>query len=198
MSSNSLRAAAVFFVLVAVGVAGRFLFHDTDQFYRPNFTPTVAVALFAGFYFRRMSVAMLVPLTVMAISNLWIESYGSWGVMVTVYLALCFPVLLRGLFRHGGETPVGTGLRIATGVLAPSLVFYLTTNLAVWCFQTYYPPTFAGLVECYYYALPFYRWFLQGDLLFIPMTFGSYAAVRYLAARSETQAEASPALTLSR
>ena len=180
MSSNTIRTAAVFLLLVSIGVAGRFLFRDT-----PNFTPTVAVALFAGFYFRRMLVAAAVPLAVMTLSNLWIESYASWGVMITVYLAFCFPVLLRGLFRKPGRSGVSTATRVATGVLAPSLVFFLTTNLAVWWFQSLYAHTAAGVVSCYVYAMPFYGWFLQGDLLFIPMVFGVYAVAKHFAADRE-------------
>lgn len=188
MSSNSIRTAAVFLLLVGIGVAGRFLFRDM-----PNFTPTVAVALFAGFYFRSMLVAVAVPVSAMLISNLWLESYGSLGVMFTTYAAFCFPVLMRGLLRKPGKSHVSTAMRFATGALAPSLVFYLSTNLAVWWCQSMYAHTAAGLGTCYYYAMPFYRMFLQGDLLFIPMVFGTYAVARYLAAQSQ----ASPARELS-
>lgn len=194
MSSNTFRAAAVFIVLVTVGVAGRYVFLERPGFYTPNFTPTVAVALFAGFYFRRLGVAMLVPLSVMAISNLWHSGYASWGVMATVYASLCFPVLLRNLIRQPGKSWQSTALRIVTGVLAPSLLFFVTTNLAVWCFQSIYPHTAAGLATCYLQAVPFYRWFLQGDLLFVPMVFGTYAAVRYAVGLWQAKREATVVL----
>ena len=51
----------------------------------PNFTPLAAIGLFAGFFFPRRVVALLVPLTAMVISNLCLKSYGSWLMLATVY-----------------------------------------------------------------------------------------------------------------
>ncbi len=175
MSLNSLRAVAVFFLLVGIGFAGRFL-SDT-----PNFTPTVAVALFAGFYFKRAMVAAAVPVFAVALSNIWLPHHSNLAVMITVYFALSMPVLLGGLLRRSGKTRLGTAARIATAALVPSFAFYVSTNLAVWWFDTIYAHTTAGLVSCYVHALPFYRAMLQGDLLFIPMIFGAYAAARVVA-----------------
>jgi hypothetical protein len=71
--------------------------------------------------------------------------------------------------------------RWGTCLIAPSLVFYLTTNFAVWLFNGIYPHTAAGLVECYVLALPFYGFSLAGDLVFVPVVFGAYQMARAIA-----------------
>ena len=64
----------------------------------PNFSPTVAVALFAGFWFARRPAAVIVPVAGLALSDMWLGAYAP-GVMLTVYAALLLPVLLRGVTR---------------------------------------------------------------------------------------------------
>lgn len=156
---------AVFLALVALGVAGRFWFRDI-----PNFTPTTALALFAGFYFARRWVAAAVPLSVMALSNLWLPSYQSGVEMMVIYAALALPVLLGPFLRQGRW--------VAVSALVPSLFFYVVSNFAVWACGTMYSHTAAGLLECYYNGLPFYRWMLGGDVFFGAIVFGCYALAR--------------------
>ncbi|REJ64662.1 MAG: hypothetical protein DWQ31_20440 [Planctomycetota bacterium] len=181
ISASRVQACLAFLLLVGLGTAGRLYFET------PNFTPLAAVALFAGYYFRHRLIAVAVPLFTLALSDLFMSRHASWGVMVTVYLALCFPVLLGCWLRAPRSTFAQLPLRTAAALLLPSLVFYLSTNLAVWFFDTLYPTTAAGLAACYVQALPFYRWFLQGDLLFIPLVFGAYLASSRLVAATKVR-----------
>ncbi len=151
--------------LVALGVAGRFWFRDI-----PNFTPTTALALFAGFYFSRRWMAAVVPLSIMVLSNLWLPSYQSGVEMMVIYAALVLPVVLGHLLRQNKWMGVAA--------IAPSLFFYLVSNLAVWGMGTLYARTPEGLLECYYYGLPFYRSMLLGDMIFGAVIFGAYALAR--------------------
>ena len=160
----------MFFVLVALGAAGRWLFRDI-----PNFTPTAGVAVFAGLYFRAPIMAFLVPLAVMVVSNLGIQSYGNWGMLTVVYAALLFPVALsRVLSRTTSNRrrlrPMGM---VACGVL-PSIFFFIVTNFAVWYGGGLYPLTWAGFVTCFTQAIPFYHFTLLGDLLFVGIALVSY------------------------
>ena len=177
MNRDSIRLAVVFISLIVVGVIARFVFLAT-----PNFAATAAVATFAGFYFASRRVAMLVPIAVMAISNLWLDSYASWGVMLVVYASFLFPALLSHEFSSGrrSERRIGT---VALGVcaVAPSLLFFVTTNLAVWAFNGYYAHTAAGLVQCYVQALPFYGFNVAGDLLCTTAIFGTFFFARWYA-----------------
>lgn len=150
------QMAMTWVALVAVSVAGR-------QF-RPTYgvTPLAGAAIVAGAVFPNPLVAATVPVTALAVSNVFQPGYGtSIGSIVTaavVYAALAWPVLLGSLAsRRRGM--------LVMAALASSLVFYLTTNFAVWCFSDVYERTPAGLLACYVAALPFYRWMPVGDVV---------------------------------
>ena len=189
LASQGFRDGCLFVVLVLLGVAGRFVCLDI-----PNFSPTASIAVFAGFYFSRRRLAVAVPLAVMLFSNFWLDAYTTWGELLVVYGAFLFPVYLsRGLCRRRDGrfrlSPAG----MATCCVAPSIVFFVTTNFAVWLFNGIYAPTVAGLVTCLVHALPFYQYTLAGDLLFTPALIGGYYLLRYLRAACAFEWPARPA-----
>jgi len=163
---NAARDLVVFLFLIAFGVVGRFVWLDV-----PNFSPLAATALFAGFYFRHLPRAMLVPISVLVISNYWLPLYNSTGEMVAVYAAMLFPVVLS-LVLHGKLSL----LRLGVCSVLPSAMFFVVSNFAVWACNNWYAHTWAGLVQCYTSAIPFYRYMLAGDLIFTWGLFGLYVA----------------------
>lgn len=147
-------------VLVILGIAGRFVPHPA------NFTPIVAVALFAGVYLpRRYSI--IVPLAAMIISDLVIGLHDlvlfTWGSFAIV-----------GLIGWWVKTRRSAAM-IAAGSLSASLLFFVVTNWAVMQFGTMYPHSFEGLVASYTAGLPFFRNMLAGDLFFTGVLFGLIA-----------------------
>ncbi|MDH3717512.1 MAG: hypothetical protein OES79_05265 [Planctomycetota bacterium] len=173
MHPLTLKDVTVFALLLVVGVVGRFACLDI-----PNFQPTAAVALFAGFYFAQRRLALLVPLVVMAISNLWLDSYLSWTEMILVYAAFLWPVLLGRHLLRDQRSATRPAIRWGICLAAPSLVFFLPTNFGVWLASGLYPQTPAGLSHCYWLAIPFYGYSLAGDLVFAPVLFGAYHVAR--------------------
>lgn len=165
---QTLADLLIFALLVAIGVAGRWG--------QPEwcFTPTAAAAIFAGRYFRRLWVAALAPIAILAISDLRLAAYDSYEVMAVTYAAMAFPAALgKWLGRNrGGWNAVW---RWGVCGLVPALVFFLATNFAVWAFESDYPRTAAGLVACYAAAVPFFRWMLVGDVFYLAVLFGSAA-----------------------
>jgi hypothetical protein len=154
------RDLSVFALLVAIGVAGRWG--------QPEwcFTPTAAAAIFAGCYFRQLAVAALVPIAILGISDLALESHDNLGVMVATYAVMVVPVLFgRWLRDSNGGTSTAT--RLAICGLLPATLFWIVSNFAVWAFQSSYEKSFAGLAECYWMAVPFYRWMLAGDVFYL-------------------------------
>ena len=164
MNRETTTQAVVFCLLVAIGVVGRWGQPDWC------FTPMAAVALFAGYYFARRLTALMVPLSVMAISDTLLPAYDRLGVMLAVYAILLLPVLLGGLLRR--KMSLG---RMAASVTLPATAFWLVSNFAVWSFRDLYPHTAAGLVTCYAAAIPFFRSMFVGDLFYVTLIFGSYA-----------------------
>ncbi len=194
-------------LLIVGGVALRLYFRDI-----PNFAPVAALALFAGFYFRSYAIALLVPVSVMLISDQVIGGY-SWPLMVTVYAMLGLPIAMRTLLRRNVDlqpsntsrqkgrqhrsviaqaaktTAKSTAVIVGT-CLGASLLFFVGTNLAVWQFTSLYESSFSGLSQCFASALPFFRYTLLGDLTFATALFGGYAMVlRFSAAGAPSSRE---------
>ena len=164
----------VFALLVAIGVVGRWGQPDWCV------TPLAAVGLLAGYALPR-GLAIATPLAAMAITDLVLPSYGSFGLAAAVYAAMVVSPLLGRLLRSplGSQ---GAGLARLIGLAAtPALVFFVITNLAVWATTSMYEPTPGGLASCYASALPFLRSMLTGDLAFTAVVFtaawlaGSYS-----------------------
>jgi hypothetical protein len=178
-----MKQILVFAALVGIGVQAREVFLAT-----PNFSATAAVAVFAGFYFSRRGTAILVPLLVMAISNLTLDSYDSLAEMLVVYSAFLFPALLSHHLRKGSiDNRRLSWIGFGACAVAPSVVFFVTTNFAVWAFNTVYAQTWPGLMQCYIQAIPFYRYTLAGDLLCTCAVFSAYFFARWCAAAVRTQ-----------
>jgi hypothetical protein len=157
---QNLQDLLVFALLVAIGVAGRW---GQPQW---EVTPTAAAAVFAGVYFSRISIALLVPISILVISDLLLPAYNSVPVMIMTYAVMTAPVWLGRWMR--GESRVGAvaGKAVLCGLL-PATTFFIATNFAVWAFQSDYDQSLAGLIECYVAAVPFYRWMLAGDIFYM-------------------------------
>jgi hypothetical protein len=161
--------AVAWTALVAVAVAGRLWQPEWNGVRLWNVTPLVAVALASGALFGNRLVAAAVPLLALAISNVFEPPYRSLVVAAAVYAASAGPVLLGGVARRGGW------LGVLGGAVASSLVFFVVTNFAHWAAMGDYPLDWAGLVECYRQALPFYR--PLGDVVWSLAFFAGIAAV---------------------
>lgn len=174
----------VFALLLAIAVAGRLGRVDW------NFTPVVAVALFAGFYFRSRLTAALLPLAALAISDFAEPWHNSRWVQLTVWAAMVLPAVLGPWLREAqGKWQLAS--RGAVASLLPSAFFFLTTNFAVWATGAglSYSADLAGLATCYAAGLPFYGKMLAGDLFYLSLLFGAWAAVTSVTPATAKQCE---------
>jgi hypothetical protein len=62
-------------------------------------------------------------------------------------------------------------IRVVGASLGSAISFFIVSNFATWLFQDLYAKTFAGLVQCYTMAIPFFRGTLASDLIFTPILF---------------------------
>ena len=161
MNRTSRRELLLFAALLAVGVLGR-LFEPAW-----NFTPLAAVGALAGYCFRGWAPAALLPLAVLAISDLFVDSHDNSVVQVVVYAMALLPLLLGRAARSSASWRQAAWWG-ACGVV-PATAFYVVTNFAVWVSKSTYEPTLAGLADCYARALPFYRTMLAGDACYVAL-----------------------------
>jgi hypothetical protein len=175
------RDVSVFALLVAIGVAGRWA--------QPEwcFTPLAATSIFAGFYFARPIVAALVPLAIMSISDLILPAYDNLPVMVVTYAVMTLPIWAGRLLRQESTTGRKAILWGLCGFV-PATIFFVATNFAVWAFQSDYAKNASGLMECYWAAVPFYRWMLAGDIFYLAILMGCFALASAWQSEAKTAA----------
>jgi len=171
MKKKTTEILPYFLVILAVGL--RILAFYKVVNLPPNFAPIGAVALFGGVYLSR-KYAILIPLAVLAISDYFIGFYDL-GVLLTVWGSFTL-IGLVGLYLRKRKN-IAT---IIAGTLGSSILFFLATNFAFWASGGWYAKTWAGLGQCYFMALPFFRNTVLGDLFFFFFLFGAYESVLYL------------------
>lgn len=142
---NFSKKEIVLFSFVLVAVLVRLLPHP------PNVAPITATALFAGTFFSRKHLAVLIPLLAMVFTDVFL---GFSMITPVVYLSF---IAITGLGMVFKKMNIGT-------VLLSSLVFFVLTNLGVWILH--YPLTAEGLATCFTLAIPFFINSILGDLFF--------------------------------
>lgn len=163
----------------------------------PNFTPITAIALFGAATISSRWLAFVLPLSALLLSDLMLEfstragilsgwlaqGYGFHRGMLVIYgifaLIVCIGLRLRK--RR-------TLSAIALATLGSSLLFYVVANFGVWAIDNMYPHSIAGLLQCYLAAIPFFKWNILGNILYVALLFGGLHAFERFA----------PALVLDR
>jgi len=146
------KSAGILTTLALIAVATRFLPHP------PNATAIGAFALFAGAYTRN-SWSIFLVLIPMVISDMIIGFY-SIKILAVVYGSFLLIAIIGRLLQKNKSFE-----NITLAAISGSVLFYLTTNYAVWMFGTLYPKTGNGLLASYLMALPFLGNMLLGDLV---------------------------------
>jgi len=163
---------------VGISIVARLLPHI------PNFAPIAALALFAGVYASKASKWYLfTPVAAMLVSDLFVGFYEP-RTMAVVYASF-FAIGLIGFLVRMCDSRFHTSRFYAVGLAAVSgsLLFYFTTNFAVWAFSGMYTPTLDGLLLSYYMAFPFFKFTLLGDLFYVSLFFGIYEFATSLIAK---------------
>lgn len=148
--------------LALIGISFRLLPHEA------NFAPIAAIALLSGALLGTRY-ALLTVMSTMVVSDLIIGTYSS---MLFTWLAFLAIALYGTLFHKASF-----GKRVIFGSLGSAIIFFIVSNFGVWVSSGMYSHTFAGLVECFYMAIPFLRATLLSDLMYSGLLFGAAAWV---------------------
>lgn len=148
-------------VFIGLGAVARLIPHPW------NFTPLMAIGLYAGAKSTRLRTGALIIVLALLLSDAVMGFYrGMWY----VYAASLIPVLLGRFIRRKDSVAA-----ILPAALLSSLSFFAITNFMVWATGHLYPHTASGLSACFVAALPFYRNQLLGDVCYTVALFGSHA-----------------------
>ena len=145
-------------------------------YYPWNFSPMTALCLFAAAFFADRRLSFVLPLATMFIGDLgiWLLTnrvsmafhQGSAVTYLSFALAITMGMALRGrTMRRPALTALGLGVSF-------EVVYFLVSNL-VWMYGSHslYPQTWAGLIQCYTLALPFFGKSLAGTTAFTLLLF---------------------------
>ena len=135
----------------------------------PNIEFVTTATLLAASYLGGKWV-VIVPLAIMMMTDLFI---GTTNIFIFTWSGFLFIGYLSSL---SNLSDLSRWRRIlgATGIgVIASLWFYLWTNFGVWMLDSWgmYPKTIAGLIDAYILALPFFKYNLMGNIVFIPVSF---------------------------
>lgn len=161
-------------VLISVSVLGRLWLEQ------PNFKPSLAAAILAGAILRDWRLAMVVPFASLALTDGFLGVY-EWPLMAAVYACLTLPVFWTrltesttrwvsdrcGQHHSAMVRPLVELIRLNAGAAAGAVVFFVVTSAVVWTSTPWYSQDLAGLSQAYINALPFLRWMLQGNVVFL-------------------------------
>lgn len=166
MNLRSQSAFDQFFALtlVVLGVLFRLAPHPD------NVTPTMAIALFAGATLPP-ALAFSVPLAVMMVSDFFIGLHSLYLLVWVCFMGVVF----LGVWASKYPGLVRTLIAAVSG----SVLFFVLTNLGVFFFDALYPRTWAGLVECFVMAIPFFKNSFIGDLVYTTVFFSLYLAAQW-------------------
>ena len=146
----------LFFYFVGLIAMSRVIPHP------PNFTPVLAMAVFMPYLTRDLYSAMLVPLSAMFVSDLYLGFHSS---MFWVYGSILLSTILSQYTISMKKTYVHLG----SNALLSSTIFFIVTNFAVWMSGSMYPLTIDGLLLCYTMAIPFFGNTLAGTLFYVSL-----------------------------
>ena len=123
-----------------------------------NFTPILAVGVFSGFYFRNFLLGTLIVIFSMFLGDLYL---GFHDTMFFTYISLVIAVALGLLIKHLKFTEI-----LFSG-LASSVCFFIITNFGAWLTLEMYEKNFAGLLQSYVLAIPFFHNTLISTFLYL-------------------------------
>ena len=123
-----------------------------------NFTPILAVGVFAGFYFRNFILSLFIVISAMFISDLVI---GLHSTMIFTYSSLILAVAIGLLIKKFNFKAI-----LLSG-LSSSVIFFVVTNFGSWLTLEMYEKNFSGLLQSYFMGIPFFHNTLISTLIYL-------------------------------
>jgi hypothetical protein len=174
-----LNGRLILFTLILVILAAACKYWFGPNLNWSGFSPVIAIALFSGMVLKQRDLSFIFPLLALLLSDVVIQLLyeqnafpypGFYDGQWKNYAILILTATLTGWLLKG-KNYVSL---IFGGLMAPT-VFFLVSNFNVWLSQeVVYSRSFNGLIQCYEFALPFYRNSLIATVVFLPVVLFSY------------------------
>jgi hypothetical protein len=134
--------------------------------------PIDAIAIFAGAYCARRSMALLITLLSIWVGDLFLN-YLYYDHFVLFYSGFywqygCYVLMVL----LGGQLKSRSLLAFLFATVGAAMMFFIISNFGVWLNWNLYPHTIAGLITCYIAALPFLKISLLSGMAYSVILFG--------------------------
>ncbi len=137
-----------------------------------NFSPILPLCIFGAACFTKRTVAYLAPIAIYLAGDLGIwaltgrADWAFYADQPITYLSVALVVTCGFIARsqHSWQ-------RVAMAGLGSAVLFFVVSNFGTWALGATYPLTWAGLVECYVMAIPFFRNTVISMGVFLPLLF---------------------------
>ena len=160
-NTNFIKNTLIVSLLIFLAVGWRIINHNFQI--APNLELVTTVSVLAAVILG-WRIALVVPITTIILSDLII---GNSSIFMFTWSSFAIIGLSATLLRKLNQKPKIQILSSVGFAAASSFLFFMVTNFGVWA-QGWYPATWAGLVDCYMMAVPFYRTMLIGNLILVP------------------------------
>lgn len=170
--SLKLRPLRLFFVLALFVAFTRLIPHA------PNFTATLSAILFSALIWKSWKAFTLILIFYLIadiiINNIQYHQFQfQWLNSGIIWIIFPF-VLVFGLNRYAGKGEVSP-FRVLGSSLIASCIFFVTSNFGVWMqTSSLYTKDLAGLLQCYFNAIPFFGYEVAGTLFYSSVIFSFY------------------------
>jgi hypothetical protein len=155
--------------IVIFGVIARIMPHDA------NFAPMGAIALFAVAFYKKKSLALIIPVSAWWLSDLYLNNVvypSNEGFTWFTYDQLFSILALIAIVGLGSLLLKKLSIAsVMISSLSASLIFFVISNFGVWIKGFMYPKTWSGLITCYEMGLPFYKATFVSDLVYTGVFF---------------------------
>ena len=157
-------------ILILIGILGRTIFHIGDNIEFVTVGTLLAGSYLGGFW------AFFVPLTIMAVSDLFL---GNTLIFIFTWSAYLFMALFALAQLRSKNSLVGKLFKAELVGFFSSIFFFLWTNFGVWALDSFgmYSNDLSGLIASYIMGIPFLKSNILSNLLFIPLFFVSVELV---------------------
>ena len=130
-------------------------------------SPVGATAMYAGAYGKR-STSWLIPMVPLLIGHLY-NGFYDLTVMAFVYAGFALSTVAGRLL-----VKKKSARRFSLAVVLSACIFYLVSNFSIWLVGMY-PPTPAGLLQCYVNGLPYLGAGIAANAVYAALLFGLHA-----------------------
>ena len=123
-----------------------------------NFTPVLAMGIFSGYYFKQFYLGLFIVIVSMFLGDLYL---GFHSTMFFTYISLAVAVIFGLYIKQFKLTEI-----LFSGLVS-SVCFFIITNFGAWLTLGMYEKNFAGLLQSYVLAIPFFHNTLISTFLYL-------------------------------